>query len=339
MPLTILAGYLGPRAQRRPVTTGGRGDRSATWRAPRPTLAPASRQRLVLGEWWNARLVAGDNPRRASKPPSSARDGYTWSSNPSRHLHRSRIMTTQHLAAVSHRLQRRSRPGLRTFCAQRLSRRLAAAIRGPERAGSSTLRDGGRLRHQRASVFWRRASPCHAVDDTPVRLAGVRRSGRATCAFPSTRRNCAGRLGPPAFADAPFRPDMAVGRSLVHPRPRRAAPRTGRAPAAIWSLSPCPTASQVGLLAAQMVIDREFFAHARRRLDRHRAHPAYSRRGGRRIVDQGVLDVPPWPDTVMPAAEVLKRLGVRSAALADRFTGDGWHWSTMAYYLGKTGLV
>jgi hypothetical protein len=53
------------------------------------------------------------------------------------------------------------------------------------------------------------------------------------------------------------------------------------------------------------------------------------------IVAQGVLDVPPWPDTVMPAGELLRRLGIRSQKLQARFQGEGWRWSTMDYYLGK----
>ncbi len=53
------------------------------------------------------------------------------------------------------------------------------------------------------------------------------------------------------------------------------------------------------------------------------------------ILDQGVLDVPPWPDTVMPASELLRRLGIRSQRLESRFTGEGWRWSTMDYYLGR----
>ncbi|MEA3334592.1 MAG: methyltransferase domain-containing protein [Chloroflexota bacterium] len=52
------------------------------------------------------------------------------------------------------------------------------------------------------------------------------------------------------------------------------------------------------------------------------------------IIDQGVLDVPPWPDTVMPAGEVLEKLGIRSSRLQGQFSGDDWQWSTMAYYLG-----
>ena len=55
---------------------------------------------------------------------------------------------------------------------------------------------------------------------------------------------------------------------------------------------------------------------------------------GVEILDQGVLDVPPWPDTVMPASELLGRLGIRSERLQGRFQGEGWQWSTMDYYLG-----
>ena len=53
------------------------------------------------------------------------------------------------------------------------------------------------------------------------------------------------------------------------------------------------------------------------------------------IIDEGVLDVPPWPDTVMPAGQVLEKLGVRSERMQDQFSGDDWEWSTMAYYLGE----
>jgi len=56
---------------------------------------------------------------------------------------------------------------------------------------------------------------------------------------------------------------------------------------------------------------------------------------GLRIADQGVMDVPPWPDTVMPAALVLQKLGIRSKSMQGRFEGQGWQWSTMDFYTGK----
>lgn len=55
---------------------------------------------------------------------------------------------------------------------------------------------------------------------------------------------------------------------------------------------------------------------------------------GWRIIERGVMDVPPWPDTVMPAAELLGKLGLCSRRLQSRFQGDSWQWSTMDYYMG-----
>jgi hypothetical protein len=96
-----------------------------------------------------------------------------------------------------------------------------------------------------------------------------------------------------------------------------------------------PNRVQVGYLLRKYLLERDFVNHVdeswtdigrvRRRLEG----------AGLRIVRQGVLDVPPWPDTVMPASEVLQRLGIKSKKLEDQFSGDSWQWSTMAYYLGQ----
>ena len=96
-----------------------------------------------------------------------------------------------------------------------------------------------------------------------------------------------------------------------------------------------PNRAQVGYWLRKHVLEREFVRY----VDEGWADAGRIRRvleeAGVRIVRQGVLDVPPWPDTVMPAADVLKRLGLRSKKLAGRFSGDAWQWSTMAYYLGQ----
>jgi len=96
-----------------------------------------------------------------------------------------------------------------------------------------------------------------------------------------------------------------------------------------------PNNIQVGYWMRKLIIDRDFFRHH----DESWTNIGRIRRtleeAGVEIIDQGVLDVPPWPDTVMPANEVLKRLGIRSKKLEDQFTGDGWQWSTMAYYMNE----
>ncbi len=96
-----------------------------------------------------------------------------------------------------------------------------------------------------------------------------------------------------------------------------------------------PNRWQVGYWLRKFALDREFFHHVDERwVDMGRIRRVLEA-AGVRIVEQGVLDVPPWPDTVMPAREVLQRLGLRSRRLEQRFQGEGWRWSTMAYYLGE----
>jgi SAM-dependent methyltransferase len=96
-----------------------------------------------------------------------------------------------------------------------------------------------------------------------------------------------------------------------------------------------PNRIQVGYLLRKYVLERDFVEHVDETwADIGRVRKVLEK-AGLRIQSQGVLDVPPWPDTVMPASEVLKKLGIRSASLDDRFSGDDWHWSTMAYYLGQ----
>jgi hypothetical protein len=96
-----------------------------------------------------------------------------------------------------------------------------------------------------------------------------------------------------------------------------------------------PNRVQVGYLLRKYVLERDFVEH----VDESWANMDRIRRvlegAGVHIVRQGVLDVPPWPDTVMPASEVLKRLGIKSQKLEGQFSGDAWQWSTMAYYLGE----
>ncbi len=96
-----------------------------------------------------------------------------------------------------------------------------------------------------------------------------------------------------------------------------------------------PNRVQVGYLLRKYLLERDFVNY----VDERWADIGRVRRvleaAGVRIVAQGVLDVPPWPDTVMPAAEVLKRLGIKSKKLEGQFSGEAWEWSTMAYYLGQ----
>lgn len=96
-----------------------------------------------------------------------------------------------------------------------------------------------------------------------------------------------------------------------------------------------PNRLQPGYILRKFVLDTEFFTHVDERWAGVGRARAILEASGFSLTEQGVLDVPPWPDTVMPAAEVLRRLGIQSEALESRFSGDDWDWSTMDYYLGR----
>jgi hypothetical protein len=50
-------------------------------------------------------------------------------------------------------------------------------------------------------------------------------------------------------------------------------------------------------------------------------------RNGFKMLESGVVDIPPWPDTVIPVKEVFSWLGFGK--------GTAWRWSMLDYYTGK----
>jgi SAM-dependent methyltransferase len=173
------------------------------------------------------------------------------------------------------------------------------------------------------------------VDDTPERLAGVERIWREDLQQPvnlvGIQPDEWGRL---PFADNSF--DMAwCWASLWYIQdPAGLLRELARVSRDVVFVA-MPNNIQVGYWMRKLVIDREFFAHHDERWTETGRIRRILAETKVRFVDEGVLDTPPWPDTVMPANEVLKRLGIRSRKLEEQFTGDGWQWSTMAYYTGQ----
>lgn len=92
-----------------------------------------------------------------------------------------------------------------------------------------------------------------------------------------------------------------------------------------------PNRAQVGYLMRKYILERDFVRYVDERWADIGRVKKQLREAGCTVIDEGVLDVPPWPDTVMPASLVLQKVGIRS----NKFKGDDWNWSTMDYYLGK----
>lgn len=173
------------------------------------------------------------------------------------------------------------------------------------------------------------------VDDNAERIKGVRRIWRQDLKLPvHLVYSPPDRWGQLPFADHSFDMTWCWAALWYIDNPAGLLAELARTSRKLVFVA-MPNNLQVGYWMRKLVIDREFFAthdeswtgisRIRRILEAN----------GVEIIDQGVLDTPPWPDTVMPANEVLKRLGVRSRQLEAQFTGDGWRWSTMAYYLGQ----
>ncbi len=95
-----------------------------------------------------------------------------------------------------------------------------------------------------------------------------------------------------------------------------------------------PNRVQVGYLMRKYLLERDFVNYVDERWADMGKIKKRLKSCGVEIIEEGVLDVPPWPDTVMPAAQVLHRLGVRSKKLDAKFSGSNWNWNTMDYYLG-----
>lgn len=184
-------------------------------------------------------------------------------------------------------------------------------------------------------IFAQQGVPVTLVDDQPERLDGVRRIWAEELGLPADFV-----LVPPGgwnrlpFADRSFDLtwEWAALWHIADPAGLlRELVRTSRKLVFVAM----PNRLQVGYWMRKWILDREFFtAHDESWTDMGRIR-CILEDAGLEIIEEGVLDVPPWPDTVMPAREVLRRLGIHSSRLEARFSGESWQWSTMAYYLGQ----
>lgn len=172
------------------------------------------------------------------------------------------------------------------------------------------------------------------VDDQPTRLAGVKRIW-GELGLSMTPVTLGGRgWGALPFADRSFDLAWCWAALWYLPDASQLLRELARVSRRVVFVA-MPNNLQVGYWMRKLVIDRAFFHSVDERWVNIGLVKRTLAAAGVRLVEQGVLDAPPWPDTVMPANEVLKRLGIRSSKLESQFTGDNWSWSTMAYYLGQ----
>ena len=97
-----------------------------------------------------------------------------------------------------------------------------------------------------------------------------------------------------------------------------------------------PNRLQPGYWLRKGVIDPAFFHDVDERWARPgEVKACLARTCGMEIIEEGVLDVPPWPDTAAPVGEVLRIFGMPDRARG-RIVGKGWHWNSIDYYGRKS---
>ncbi|MBI5410247.1 MAG: class I SAM-dependent methyltransferase [Nitrospirae bacterium] len=103
-----------------------------------------------------------------------------------------------------------------------------------------------------------------------------------------------------------------------------------------------PNKKQIGYTLRKYLIDRKFFDTVDEswiNLDRITAH---LKKQGMKIVEEGLIDIPFWPDTAIPVKNIFKRNIKKSTESDDNKSTetkkifDGfWNWDIMSYYMGN----
>ncbi|MCF7919454.1 MAG: hypothetical protein K9N06_06050 [Candidatus Cloacimonetes bacterium] len=90
---------------------------------------------------------------------------------------------------------------------------------------------------------------------------------------------------------------------------------------------------QIGYPLRKFLLDKEFFI--KNDIDTRWVQmsriKSIIRTQGLEIIEEGVFDTPPWPDTCLPVADLKRKLGLK---VPDKKNPD-WIWSMLAWYAGE----
>lgn len=99
-----------------------------------------------------------------------------------------------------------------------------------------------------------------------------------------------------------------------------------------------PNRKQPGYPLRKYVLDREFF----RRIDESWINldkiTRHLKTKGMKVIDEGLIDIPFWPDTAFPVKDVFKRISKNSngngKGSGHKASQGIWNWDIMRYYKG-----
>lgn len=94
-----------------------------------------------------------------------------------------------------------------------------------------------------------------------------------------------------------------------------------------------PNSKQIGYFLRKYWLDKDFFNNIDETWMDLKICKKIIEKKGFKIIDQGVLDIPPWPDTCMPIKELLNKLGINITP--NKVSDNNWNWNIMAYFKGE----
>jgi len=102
-----------------------------------------------------------------------------------------------------------------------------------------------------------------------------------------------------------------------------------------------PNRRQLGYFLRKYWLDPGFFKRVDERWTQISQIRSVLESEGLRTLRQGILDIPPWPDTCIPIKQVLRKLGLPGRKTESKPTPpaeppeETWTWNIMDYYVGK----
>lgn len=94
-----------------------------------------------------------------------------------------------------------------------------------------------------------------------------------------------------------------------------------------------PNRLQIGYLLRKYLLDRDFFSTVDERWTVLKRVEGILKNNGLRRIGEGVLDVPPWPDTCIPLKSMIKGMGLEIGSAERKGL---WRWDIMEYYSGRS---
>lgn len=95
-----------------------------------------------------------------------------------------------------------------------------------------------------------------------------------------------------------------------------------------------PNRLQMGYVIRKYILDKGFFEAVYEEWASIDVIKQILSWNGLQLVEEGVFDMPPWPDTAMPIVTLLERLGLRRKKTKMKNQNGKWRWSIMDYYMG-----